>query len=110
MITRQALGPAQIIGKLAQLDGWKLFGDGPTVAIEKTFRFKNYLTTVSFANAVAFIAEQQDHHPDMLLAYKSCSVRWRTHDVQGVSVTDFECAALTDALVQPNAQADHSIG
>jgi 4a-hydroxytetrahydrobiopterin dehydratase len=55
-MTRQALGPAQIIGKLAQLEGWKLFGDGPTVAIEKTFRFKNYLATVAFANAVAFLA------------------------------------------------------
>lgn len=109
-MTRQALGPAQIIGKLAQLEGWKLFGDGPNVAIEKTFRFKNYLATLSFANAVAFLAEQQDHHPDMLLGYSSCSVRWRTHDVHGVSVTDFSCAALTDALLQPNRQQGHAIG
>lgn len=110
MITRQALGPAQIIGKLAQLEGWKLFGDGPTFAIEKTFRFKNYLATLSFANAVAFLAEQQDHHPDMLMGYSSCSVRWRTHDVHGVSVTDFSCAALTDALLQPKGPEGQAIG
>lgn len=109
-MARTALGPAQIIGKLAQLDGWKLFGDGPTVAIEKTFRFKSYLATVAFSNAVAFLAEQHDHHPDMLLGYSSCSVRWRTHDVHGVSVTDFECAALTDALLQTNTQEGHALG
>ena len=109
-MTRQALGPAQIIGKLAQLEGWKLCGDGPTFAIEKTFRFKNYLATLSFANAVAFLAEQQDHHPDMLLGYSSCSVRWRTHDVHGVSVTDFSCAALTDALLKPNGPEGQAIG
>ena len=109
-MTRHALGPAQIIGKLAQLEGWKLFGDGPTVAIEKTFRFKSYLSTVAFSNAVAFLAEQQDHHPDMLLGFKSCSVRWRTHDVHGVSVTDFACAALTDALLQANGQEGHALG
>ncbi len=109
-MTRQALGPAQIIGKLAQLEGWKLFGDGPTVAIEKTFRFKNYLATVAFANAVAFLAEQHDHHPDMLLGFKSCSVRWRTHDVHGVSVTDFACGALADALLQANGQEGHALG
>ena len=109
-MTLPALGPAQIVGKLAQLEGWKLVGDGPTVAIENTFRFKSYLSTVAFSNAVAFLAEQQDHHPDMLLGYSSCSVRWRTHDVHGVSVTDFACAALTDALLQTNAQEGNALG
>ena len=64
----------------------------------------------AFANAVAFLAEQHDHHPDMLLGFKSCSVRWRTHDVHGVSVTDFACAALTDALLQANGQEGHALG
>ena len=97
----QALSGPQVIARLASLDGWKLWGDGDTLAIEKTFRFASYLHTLAFANAVAYVAEQQDHHPDMLLAYRSCSVRWRSHDVAGISQRDVRCAALVDALANP---------
>ncbi len=97
----QALSGPQVIARLASLDGWKLWGDGDTLAIEKTFRFASYLHTLAFANAVAYLAEQQDHHPDMLLAYRSCSVRWRSHDVAGISQRDVRCAALVDALANP---------
>jgi 4a-hydroxytetrahydrobiopterin dehydratase len=55
------------------------------------------------------MAEQQDHHPDMLLTYRHCSVRWRSHDVGGISPRDLRCAALVDALVAPQ-QAGSAIG
>lgn len=97
-----ALAATQIIAKLAQLDGWKLYGDGPEVAIEKTYHFDGYLQTIAFVNAVAFIAERQDHHPEIVVQYKACSVRFRTHVIQGISIRDFECAAQVDALLQPN--------
>jgi 4a-hydroxytetrahydrobiopterin dehydratase len=96
---RTALTATQIIAKLAQAPGWKLHGDGVDVAIEKTYRFDNFLKTMAFVNALAFIAEQQDHHPELLVTYGACSVRFNTHDVQGVSRSDFECAALVDALL-----------
>lgn len=95
---RVALGPSQIITELSKLSGWKLHGDGANVAIEKTFKFKNFLRTMAFVNAVAYLAEQQDHHPELLVQYSSCSVRFNTHDVQGISRSDFVCAALVDAL------------
>lgn len=97
-----ALGATQIIAKLAQLEGWKLYGDGADLAIEKTYRFDNYLQTMAFANAVAFIAQRRDHHPDMLVQFHTCSVRFRSHNVQGISQNDFECAAQVDALVHPD--------
>ena len=105
----QVLTGPQVIARLASLDGWKLWGDGDTLAIEKTFRFVSYLHTLAFANAVAYVAEQQDHHPDMLLAYCSCSVRWRSHDVAGISQRDLRCAALVDALADPE-QAGSALG
>ena len=105
----QALSGPQVIARLAGLEGWKLWGDGDTLAIEKTFCFDGYLQTVAFANAVAYMAEQQDHHPDMLLAYRSCSVRWRSHDVAGISGRDFRCAALVEALTAPE-QAGNALG
>lgn len=96
---RTALTATQIIASLAKVEGWKLHGDGADVAIEKTYRFDNFLKTLAFVNAVAYIAEQQDHHPELLVTYGSCSVRFNTHDVHGVSRSDFECAALVDALL-----------
>ena len=97
---RIALSATQLIASLAKLEGWKLHGDGADIAIEKTFTFANYLQSMAFANAVAYLAEQQDHHPAMLVQYGSCSVRFNTHDVNGISKTDFDCAVLVDALAQ----------
>ena len=98
---RPVLSATQVIAGLAKLNGWKLHGDGSDVAIEKTFAFKNYLRTMAFVNAIAYIAEQQNHHPELLVRYNTCSVRFNTHDVQGITQSDFACAALVDALLPP---------
>jgi 4a-hydroxytetrahydrobiopterin dehydratase len=100
---RVALSAAQVVTLLASLEGWNLYGDGDNVAIEKTFHFVNYLRTMAFVNALAYLAEQNDHHPELLVQYKSCSVRFSTHDVKGISASDFACANLVDALYQPPA-------
>jgi 4a-hydroxytetrahydrobiopterin dehydratase len=97
-----ALAATQIIAKMAQLDGWKLHGDGPELAIEKIYHFDSYLLTMAFVNAVAFVAEREDHHPEIVVQYKTCTVRFRTHDIGGISIRDFECATRVDALLQPN--------
>lgn len=97
--TRRALTATAIVAKLAQLAGWTLTGDGATVAIEKTYTFANYYETISFVNAVAFIANTQDHHPDLSVHFNRCVVRFSTHDVGGISTTDFDCATRIDALL-----------
>jgi 4a-hydroxytetrahydrobiopterin dehydratase len=96
---RRALTPTQVVSRLTTAPGWQLAGDGTDVAIHKTFTFADYHQTIAFVNAVAFIAHRQDHHPDLSVHYGRCDVRWSTHDVQGLSDTDFECAALVDALL-----------
>ena len=96
---RRALQPTEVVTRLGTLPGWKLTGDGPGVAIEKTYTFANYFETMAFVNAVAFVAHAQDHHPDLSVHYNRCVVRYSTHDVQGLSPTDFECAAQVDALL-----------
>ena len=98
-LVRRAYTATEIVANLATIDNWKLVGDGPTVAIEKTFTFANYFETMAFVNAVAFIAHVQDHHPDMSVHYNRCVVRFNTHDVGGISVSDFDCAAQVDTLV-----------
>ena len=96
---RRALTATEVVAKLAQLEGWTLSGDGADVAIEKTYQFSNYYETIAFVNALAFIAHTQDHHPDLSVHYNRCGVRLNTHDVGGLSATDFDCAARIDALL-----------
>ncbi|MDO8278128.1 MAG: 4a-hydroxytetrahydrobiopterin dehydratase [Burkholderiaceae bacterium] len=96
---RRALTPVQVVSALAQLEGWQLCGDGADVAIEKTYRFDNYHETMAFVNALAFIAHTQDHHPELTVGFNRCTVRYNTHDVQGLSVSDFDCAGRIDALL-----------
>ncbi|APW37518.1 pterin-4-alpha-carbinolamine dehydratase [Rhodoferax koreense] len=96
---RRALKATEIVASLAKIEGWKLHGDGADLAIEKSYSFANYYETISFVNAVAFIANAQDHHPELAVFYNRCVVRFNTHDVAGVSSTDFECAALVDGLL-----------
>ncbi|MBX3653641.1 MAG: 4a-hydroxytetrahydrobiopterin dehydratase [Ramlibacter sp.] len=96
---RRALTPTELVTRLASTPGWTLSGDGAHVAIEKTYTFANYYETISFVNALAFIANAQDHHPDLSVHYNRCVVRFNTHDVNGISDTDFECASQADALV-----------
>ncbi|MFZ2295130.1 MAG: 4a-hydroxytetrahydrobiopterin dehydratase, partial [Polaromonas sp.] len=50
-------------------------------------------------NAVAFIANAENHHPDLAASYGQCTVRFHTHDVQGISTSDFFCASKVDALL-----------
>jgi 4a-hydroxytetrahydrobiopterin dehydratase len=98
-MTRHALKAPEIVTELSRLDQWKLSGDGEELSIEKTWDFDNYYQTMSFVNAVAHVANQRDHHPELNVSYKRCVVRYRTHDVGGLTITDFECAALVDALL-----------
>ncbi len=96
---RCALTATQVVTRLAQLEGWTLSGEGADVAIERTYQFANYYETIAFVNALAFIAHVSDHHPELAVSYKHCVVRFNTHDVQGISDTDFQCATAADALL-----------
>jgi 4a-hydroxytetrahydrobiopterin dehydratase len=77
---------------------WKLSDDGKQIA--GTFEFKNYYRTTSFVNAVAWIANSEDHHPDINFGYKTAVVTFWTHAIGGLSENDFICAAKVDALLK----------
>ena len=97
---RRALSATEIVTQLSKLNGeqalgWRLI-DG---SLEKTYAFKNYYETIAFVNALDFIANAEDHHPDLAVSYSKCTVRFNTHDVSGISVSDFFCASKVDALL-----------
>jgi 4a-hydroxytetrahydrobiopterin dehydratase len=81
---------------LTQLDAWQTGAQSNT--IEKEFRFKDFYQTIAFVNAIAWIANQENHHPDLEVGYNRCRVSYTTHDVNGLSINDFICAARIDAL------------
>lgn len=75
---------------------WKLSADGKS--IRREFQFKNFYRTMSFVNALAHIANTEDHHPDLEVGYNYCNAKFTTHAIQGLSDNDFICAAKIDAL------------
>ncbi len=81
---------------LTQVIGWQL--DEQRQVIFRNFEFKNFYETMAFVNAIAWIAHQENHHPDLELGYKDCLVRYTTHAVNGLSKNDFICAAKINAL------------
>ena len=89
-------------GLLAEIGDWHPNEDG--TSIEREFHFKDYYHTMAFVNAVAWIAHNEDHHPDMSVHYNHCRVRFSTHSVGGLSENDFICAARVDALIPDPAQ------
>ena len=54
---------------------------------------------MAFANMIAFIAEARNHHPELRVSSEGCTVRWLTHDCDGISRADLDCAARVDALL-----------
>jgi 4a-hydroxytetrahydrobiopterin dehydratase len=67
--------------------------------ISKLFKFKGFYKTMAFVNAVAWIANQENHHPDLEVSYDSCLVKFTTHAINGLSDNDFICAAKVDKLI-----------
>ena len=89
-----AMTAQQVADLLPQVAGWQVV-DG---ALERHFGFQDFQHTMAFVNAVAWIAQREDHGPDLFVNWTTCRVRFNTHDVNGLSLNDFICAAKVDAL------------
>ena len=92
-----ALTAAQAAELLAQISGsWVLTENAH--AIRREFRFRDFYRTMSFVNALAHVANIEDHHPDLEVGYNYCRVTYTTHAVRGLSENDFVCAAKVDLI------------
>jgi 4a-hydroxytetrahydrobiopterin dehydratase len=92
------LSEARVRELLPDVPGWELTEDGH--ALSRAFAFKDYFRTIAFVNALAWMANREDHHPDLSVHYDRCVVRYSTHDVGGLSENDFICAAKAELLVE----------
>jgi 4a-hydroxytetrahydrobiopterin dehydratase len=83
--------------ELKQLSAdWRLIEHGK--AIKREFALRDFYRTMSFVNALAHVANIEDHHPDLEIGYNYCRVRYSTHAIGGLSENDFICAAKIDRI------------
>jgi len=82
---------------LSKLDTtWTVAADARSIRCE--LAFKDFYRTMSFVNAVAHVANIEDHHPDLEVGYNYCRIVFTTHSIKGLSENDFICAAKIDLI------------
>jgi len=90
------------ISELSQkLSGWQMDSKDSELRLVKVFKFTNFNQAISFSNQVARIADEQDHHPALLVEWGKVTVNWWTHVIHGLHLNDFIMAAKTDQLFTP---------
>jgi len=92
----KALSFPEIKSQLIELPGWVLVPETP--AITKTFNFPDFNSGLQFVNLVGKLADQENHHPDILLSWGKVSVTFWTHSANGVTGLDFNLAALVNKV------------
>ena len=100
----QAASADEIATTLTALSDWHIADD----KLIRLFRFSDYHQTLAFVNAIAEIIHKEDHHPELIVGYNRCEVRYDTHSVNegkgGMSANDFICAAKIDAVFDRSFQ------
>jgi 4a-hydroxytetrahydrobiopterin dehydratase len=88
-LTRDELRPL-----VSQLElGWEAVNDHH---LRRTYQFKDFVTALGFVNAAGAIAEEQNHHPDLHLAWGKVTAEIWTHKIDGLTESDFVFAAKLD--------------
>lgn len=83
---------------MSELNGWEINNIEGIDQLAKVFNFDNYLQALDFAKAVVLLAEEEDHHPKIVLEWGRVEVLWWSHKIKGLHKNDFICAAKTDQI------------
>jgi 4a-hydroxytetrahydrobiopterin dehydratase len=90
-----ALKGAELHALSHQLPNWEVVGEHH---IHRVFKFPDFVKALEFVNRVGAVAEQQGHHPDILLTWGKVEITLWTHAVNGLTESDFILAAKIDQL------------
>ena len=93
-----SLTKAEIADLMSHVPQWQTVTQDNILRLQRVFKFKNYAQAVDFTNKIAAIAEEEDHHPLIVLEWGKVTVQWWTHVVKGLHGNDFIMAAKTDEL------------
>ena len=91
-------GLRRVGGLLAQLDGWEVVEGAGGRALRKRYAFGGMADGLAFAAAVGKVADEEDHHPRIVIEYRWVEVRWTTHAIGNLHRNDFVMAAKTDGV------------
>jgi 4a-hydroxytetrahydrobiopterin dehydratase len=86
---------AEIYRQLAEPTQWKIVNEHHLV---RTYKFPDFKSALAFVNRVGALAEEQGHHPDILLGWGKVEITIWTHAVNGLTESDFILAAKIDQL------------
>lgn len=92
------LTEGEIVELHPQVPDWQIIEVDGIKRLQRVFKLKNYSQALDFTNKVAAIAEEEDHHPLIILEWGRVTVQWWTHVVKGLHRNDFIMAAKTDEL------------
>ncbi|MDH5395314.1 MAG: 4a-hydroxytetrahydrobiopterin dehydratase [Gammaproteobacteria bacterium] len=93
----QLISKALLSTYLTELSHWTCSEDNKIIS--RRCQFTNYYQTLAFINAVAWIAHQENHHPDIQFSYNQCTINYTTHSANGITLFDFICAAHIEQLL-----------
>ncbi len=85
---------------LLELTDWQIIEREGIPQLEKVYKFKNYKLAWAFSNKVSELAEEEFHHPSILLEWGKVTVTWWSHEVKGLHKNDFICASRCDVLAK----------
>ena len=88
----------ELVELLKEIPEWKPITEESMLRLQRVFEFQDYSSAVQFTNKVADLADQEDHHPAILLEWGKVEVTWWTHKILGLHKNDFIAAAKTDLL------------
>ncbi len=80
---------------LSELQGWQVIDDK---CLKKTYKLKDFAQALDLANKIGAIAEEQGHHPDLLVRWGALTIDLWTHKIDGLTESDFILAAKIDQL------------
>jgi 4a-hydroxytetrahydrobiopterin dehydratase len=90
----KTLSKAEIQTQLEQLNEWEF----KNKSIQKDFKFKNFSEALAFIVQIGFVAEKQNHHPEITNVYNKVSLQLTTHDSDGVTEKDIKLALAIDTI------------
>ena len=91
---------SEIESLMPQIPSWSILENDDIKKLVCSFAFLDYDQTVNFANSVTKLAEEEDHHPEIIIEWGKVTVSWWSHKIKGLHMNDFICAAKTDELLK----------
>jgi len=81
-----------------QVPGWRVETVDGVRQLHKGYGFKNFAQALTFTNEVGALAEEINHHPELVTEWGRVTVKWWSHKIRGLHELDFAMAKRCDRL------------